>query len=536
MPALDEVLAPPSSSPGTREVLEGELVVRDGARYARVDDSSALWGPVIGGDNVESGDTVLLGVSQGGKPFVVYPAASSGAVGPAGPEGPEGPPGPQGPKGDTGTTGATGPIGPAGPTGLTGPIGPKGDTGTTGTQGATGAQGPAGVQGPAGAQGVKGDTGATGAQGPKGDTGATGPMGTVYDSDQIGTVKAYAGAVIPTNWMLADGRALQRATYPELFAALGSTASPWGLPDSGSFSIPDLRSRMIVGSGQGAALSNRALASKGGEERHLLLANESGVPAHAHTITESVQSNSGNQVAIGSNPATAPNNASTNSNAAADAAATHENMPPWCAVAYIVKATGVQIDSGGALVGPQGPPGVSATPPLVSALPASPIDGQECYLQTAAMAAVGAVWRLRYRAASASAYKWESLGGAPLALEGQSASTTLASMTPFGTGTVLPCAGDYLMQFGGTYTRTNTAEWLHIFFDMSDGVKSIQSGVWLRSTTANTPEQSLSLAMSGRVLGAAAGGNWRLRLANSNASSTVSVSNGWYTITPIRVG
>jgi microcystin-dependent protein len=479
-------------------------------------DAHQRWGPLAGVADptvLVRGDEILVVFDEADDPWYVSPAAGGGG----GEPGPEGPPGPTGPQG---------------------PTGPKGDTGAQGTTGATGAQGPKGdigATGPTGAQGVKGDTGATGAQGPKGDTGATGPMGTVYDSDQIGTVKAYAGAVIPTNWMLADGRALQRAGYPELFAALGSTASPWGLPDSGSFSIPDLRSRMIVGSGQGVALSNRALAGKGGEERHLLLASESGVPAHAHPISESVQSNSGNQVAIGANPATAPNNASTNNNTAADAAATHENMPPWCAVAYIVKATGAQVNSGGALVGPQGPPGVSATPPLVTALPAGPLNGQECYLQTAAMAAVGVAWHLRYNAASASAYKWEFVGGPPLALEGQSGSTTSAAMTPFGTGTVLPSAGDYLMQFGGLLTRSNPAEWLHIFFDMGDGAKASQSANWLRSTSGS-PEQSLPVAGGGRVAGAATGGNWRLRLANSNAASTVSVSNGWYTITPIRVG
>jgi hypothetical protein len=47
----------------------------------------------------------------------------------------------------------------------------------------------------------------------------------------------------------------------------------------------------------------------------------------------------------------------------------HENMPPWCAVAYIVKVTGSQINSGGVLVGPQGPTGATgATGPAGSTL------------------------------------------------------------------------------------------------------------------------------------------------------------------------
>jgi hypothetical protein len=52
--------------------------------------------------------------------------------------------------------------------------------------------------------------------------------------------------------------------------------------------------------------------------------------------------------------------------------------------------------------------------PLVTALPSSPIEGQECHLQTAAMAGYSPplMWHLRYRAT-----KWCLLGGAPLFAE-----------------------------------------------------------------------------------------------------------------------
>jgi len=86
-------------------------------------------------------------------------------------------------------------------------------------------------------------------------------IGQVYDTDPVGTVKAYSGSTIPTNWMIADGRALQRASYPDLFAALGGTSSPWGLPDSNTFNLPDLRGRMIVGAGAGTGLTSRPLSN-----------------------------------------------------------------------------------------------------------------------------------------------------------------------------------------------------------------------------------------------------------------------------------
>src|SRR5215218_6358847 len=51
---------------------------------------------------------------------------------------------------------------------------------------------------------------------------------------------------------------------------------------------------------------------------------------------------------------------------------------------------------------------------VVTALPGSPVDGQEVIYQNASMASVGVAWRLKYRSASGSAYKWEFIGGAPL--------------------------------------------------------------------------------------------------------------------------
>lgn len=73
MPALDQVLTPPASSPATREVLEGVLVIQGGQRYARVDGSSALWGPLLGGTTASAGDLVVIAITQTGRPVAIYP-------------------------------------------------------------------------------------------------------------------------------------------------------------------------------------------------------------------------------------------------------------------------------------------------------------------------------------------------------------------------------------------------------------------------------------------------------------------------------
>jgi microcystin-dependent protein len=207
-----------------------------------------------------------------------------GLTGPTGPQGPKGadstvpgPTGPQGIQGPIGNTGATGPTGPQGVKGDTGSTGAQGPIGNTGLTGPTGPQGIKGDTGLTGPQGIKGDTGATGPTGPqgvKGDTGAMGPMGTVYDTDQIGTVKAFSGKTVPTNWMLADGRSLLRADYPQLFTAIGTV---YGSADGTHFNLPDLKSKFIYGAAQ-TDLSD--VGATGGAATHALVKNE--MPAHNH--------------------------------------------------------------------------------------------------------------------------------------------------------------------------------------------------------------------------------------------------------------
>jgi hypothetical protein len=79
MTALDQLLTPRRrQGPGDREVLEGELVLQGGQRWARVDDDAALLGPLVGGDAALEGDIVAVVISQNGTPFVVYHGPADG--------------------------------------------------------------------------------------------------------------------------------------------------------------------------------------------------------------------------------------------------------------------------------------------------------------------------------------------------------------------------------------------------------------------------------------------------------------------------
>lgn len=90
--------------------------------------------------------------------------------------------------------------------------------------------------------------------------------------------------------------------------------------------------------------------------------------------------------------------------------------------------------------------------PLVTTLPATPYDGQRVFFQNAALALLGVVWVLRYRAASGSSHKWEFLGGAPLAATitteevGLAAKTVYGDLATVGPELTVPLVGEYTTQ------------------------------------------------------------------------------------------
>jgi microcystin-dependent protein len=75
-----------------------------------------------------------------------------------------------------------------------------------------------------------------------------------------GALVPFGMASVPTGWLLCDGRAVLRATYAALYAAIGTT---WGAGDNVStFNLPDLRGEFLRGSDNGRGVdAGRAIAS-----------------------------------------------------------------------------------------------------------------------------------------------------------------------------------------------------------------------------------------------------------------------------------
>ena len=69
----------------------------------------------------------------------------------------------------------------------------------------------------------------------------TKPIG---DTLPVGSISAYGGENIPTNWLKCNGEAISRTDYPDLFNAIGTT---YGSVDSLHFNLPDIKSRTVVG-------------------------------------------------------------------------------------------------------------------------------------------------------------------------------------------------------------------------------------------------------------------------------------------------
>jgi microcystin-dependent protein len=151
-----------------------------------------------------------------------------------------------------------------------------------------------------------------------------------------GTVQSFAGLNPPSGWLLCDGTAVSRTTYPVLFAAIGII---YGAGDGATtFNLPDMRGKVSVAAGQGTIggvpLSVRNIGSVGGEENHTLTLNE--IPAHTHTYDKSnaVQNiNAPDAAGI-----TAANETTTAVNSgSAGGGAAHNVMQPFLVLNHIIK-------------------------------------------------------------------------------------------------------------------------------------------------------------------------------------------------------
>ncbi|MCE3296527.1 MAG: phage tail protein [Crocinitomicaceae bacterium] len=162
--------------------------------------------------------------------------------------------------------------------------------------------------------------------------------------EYMAMIKLFAGNFAPKNWAFCDGRLLAINTNQALFSLLGTTYGGDGI---NTFGLPDLRSRVPVGS-----VSGSGLGQIGGSKTVTL--NTQNMPGHNHTqYVDTVAADinvpaSGCALAPEVQPGTSPvqfqNFASVAGNTALNAATIgsnggnqpHNNMQPYLGLNYII--------------------------------------------------------------------------------------------------------------------------------------------------------------------------------------------------------
>lgn len=160
------------------------------------------------------------------------------------------------------------------------------------------------------------------------------PPSLSLQSVPAGMIMAYAGVNVPDGWLMCDGTSYRKGDYPALAAALGATGT------GGEFMVPDLRGRFLMG-----VSDAHPLASSGGEEAHVLTVEE--MPAHSHPMVgwgawETGAGIWGSNVGAG-NGWTILSSYQEGALGRLEAAPAgggkaHNNLPPFYAVGYIIKA------------------------------------------------------------------------------------------------------------------------------------------------------------------------------------------------------
>jgi len=190
--------------------------------------------------------------------------------------------------------------------------------------------------------------------------------------------------------------------------------------------------------------------------------------------------------------------------------------------------------------------GVAMPPQFVTTLPSSPIDGTEVYYQsttagtgggaTNSMADVGAVWHLRYRAASSSAYKWEFVGGGRTAHsidggEARASAGTFGDLATVGPSLVVPVAGTYEVLYGCRSNADNANR--NIAVEIAKNGTQVEFA-YVAANDSATDGASGASANVVVELTLAASDALKLRYYSS-ASTTPTFSNRRIRLLPIRV-
>jgi microcystin-dependent protein len=133
---------------------------------------------------------------------------------------------------------------------------------------------------------------------------------------------------VPDNCLPLDGGTYERTDYPILYDLLDDAF----IVDTDNFILPDMRSRVAIGSGTGTGLSTYTVNQQGGQEAITLSTGQ--IPSHQHGIFQGV----GLAVAPGELPVKTPALVAGDSTDLTGGGGSHENRQPFTALPWVVIA------------------------------------------------------------------------------------------------------------------------------------------------------------------------------------------------------
>lgn len=379
-----------------------------------------------------------------------------------------------------------------------------------------------------------------------------------FSDTPVGTVQPYAGSNAPNGWLMCDGSAVSRTTYPELFGVVGTTYGAGN--GSTTFNLPDMRGRVPAGKDDmggssagrlttaGSGVNGTLLGASGGAQTVTLSTAE--MPAHNHSGSTSTDGSHvhtqygrdyawegidgrtdfawGRSSAGGANMNTgsAGSHSHTLSVNNTGGGGAHNNAQPTVVLNYIIYA--VSLSARLTTVTPV------TSAPYVTGLPASPVDGQEVYY--AADASNGTIWHLRYRSGSSSSYKWEFVGGPPMtasisANETATGSGWLDLATP-GPLVTSPLAGEYIYLFRSDTYYDGDQRQSAIAISVNNAAPTVMDAFYITAAAASS---ATNLMGSGRVTVATAGHTIKMRYSR-DATGTANFRWRHLQVVPVRVG
>ena len=155
----------------------------------------------------------------------------------------------------------------------------------------------------------------------------------------LGSIQMYAGNIPPLGYLLCDGAAVPSDSIYDGFRQWIDQNAAY-LKSNNGYRTPDLRGRVAVGEGMKTENDKTYefnLGSVGGEFEHKLLAAESGVGRHRHSVVEKDDvSNKNNKAEFKAGDD--DGNTVWTSYAEQDADQPHNNIQPYAVVNYIIRA------------------------------------------------------------------------------------------------------------------------------------------------------------------------------------------------------